>query len=92
MTFMIHLQMYMILYIFSWRQLTRRFGLPGGARVSTDRLEGLAARSARDSFEKSQLSAPIELLEQLAGHDHALDLVGALVDLGDLGPARSFRS
>src|SRR5690349_6403179 len=27
------------------------------------------------------------LLEELAGHDHALDLVGALVDLGDLGVA-----
>src|SRR6266487_5985622 len=25
------------------------------------------------------------LLQELAGHDHALDLVGALVDLGDLG-------
>ena len=27
------------------------------------------------------------LLQELAGHDHALDLVGALVDLGDLGVA-----
>ena len=27
------------------------------------------------------------LLQQLAGHDHALDLVGALVDLGDPGSA-----
>jgi len=31
------------------------------------------------------------LLQQLAGHDHALDLVGALVDLGDLGMRASFR-
>jgi hypothetical protein len=28
--------------------------------------------------------------EKLAGHDDALDLVGALVDLGDRGPAGSF--
>jgi hypothetical protein len=27
------------------------------------------------------------LLQQLAGHHHALDLVGALVDLGDPGSA-----
>jgi hypothetical protein len=27
---------------------------------------------------------------QLAGHDHALDLVGALVDLGDRKPGGSF--
>ena len=33
----------------------------------------------------------IPLLQQLAGHDHALDLVGALVDLGDRGPAGSSR-
>jgi hypothetical protein len=31
------------------------------------------------------------LLKELAGHDHALDLVGALVDLGDRRPAGSFR-
>jgi hypothetical protein len=30
-------------------------------------------------------------LEELAGHDHALDLVGALVDLLDREPAGSFR-
>jgi hypothetical protein len=28
------------------------------------------------------------LLQELAGHDHALDLVGALVDLGVIGPSR----
>jgi hypothetical protein len=32
------------------------------------------------------------LLQKLAGHDHALDLVGALVDLGDGRAAGSFRS
>jgi lactate dehydrogenase-like 2-hydroxyacid dehydrogenase len=32
------------------------------------------------------------LLQQLASHDHALDLVGALVDLGDSRAAGSFRS
>jgi hypothetical protein len=31
------------------------------------------------------------LLQELAGHDEALDLVGALVDLGDRGPDGSFR-
>jgi hypothetical protein len=31
------------------------------------------------------------ILEQLPGHHHPLDLVGALVDLGDRGPADSFR-
>jgi hypothetical protein len=34
----------------------------------------------------------MHLLKQLAGDDHALDLVGALVDLGDLGGSGSFRS
>jgi hypothetical protein len=31
----------------------------------------------------------VGLLEELAGHDHALDLVGALVDLGVVGCART---
>jgi hypothetical protein len=31
------------------------------------------------------------LLQELTGHDHALDLVGALVDLRDSGAAPSFR-
>ena len=30
--------------------------------------------------------------QKLSGHDHPLDLVGALVDLGDRGPAGSLRS
>ena len=34
----------------------------------------------------------VGLPEQLAGHDDALDLVGALVDLGDRGQGCSFRS
>jgi hypothetical protein len=37
------------------------------------------------------LGRPQPLLQELAGDDHALDLVGALVDLGDRGPAGSFR-
>jgi hypothetical protein len=32
-------------------------------------------------------NAPALLFQQLAGHDDALDLVGALVDLGDPGCA-----
>jgi hypothetical protein len=35
--------------------------------------------------------APISILQELPGDDHALDLVGALVDLGDRGPPGSFR-
>ena len=45
-------------------------------------LEGLAASLTGERLEKSQVSGPMPLLEQLAGHDYALDLVGALVDLG----------
>jgi hypothetical protein len=44
----------------------------------------------RDRFEKPQFSGLILALEELAGHDHALDLAGALVDLGDRGPRSSF--
>jgi NAD(P)-dependent dehydrogenase (short-subunit alcohol dehydrogenase family) len=36
--------------------------------------------------------ASTSTLQQLPGHDHALDLVGPLVDLGDRGSAGSFRS
>jgi len=39
-------------------------------------------RSGQPQFPQVRL-----LLQELAGHDHALDLVGALVDLGDLGVA-----
>jgi hypothetical protein len=38
-----------------------------------------------------QFPQVMELLEELAGHDDALDLVGALVDLGGRGPDGSFR-
>jgi hypothetical protein len=37
------------------------------------------------SFGKPQLNGPTLALEQLPGHHHALDLVGALVDLGVVG-------
>ena len=36
-------------------------------------------------------SPQLALCEQLPRHHHPLDLVGALVDLGDRGPAGSFR-
>jgi hypothetical protein len=52
---------------------------------------GSAARSTRDGSEKPQVSALIDLLQKLPGHHHPLDLVGPLVDLGDRGPAGSFR-
>jgi len=38
----------------------------------------------RDGSEKPQVGGPISPLEQLPRQHHALDLVGALVDLGDL--------
>jgi hypothetical protein len=41
------------------------------------RLVGLAARFKQDRFEKQQVSAPKSALDQLAGDDDALDLVGA---------------
>ncbi len=59
-------------------------------RERVARLAGLAARFTQDGFEKPQVSAPKSALQELAGHHHALDLVGALVDLGDRGPAGSF--
>jgi hypothetical protein len=34
---------------------------------------------------------PLGLFQDLAGHHHALDLIGALVDLGGRGPGGSFR-
>lgn len=37
----------------------------------------LTARFTRDRREKPQISTLISILEQLAGHDHGLDLVGA---------------
>jgi hypothetical protein len=40
---------------------------------------------------KTQVSTVELFLQELPGHDHALDLVGALVDLGDRGPWDSFR-
>jgi 8-oxo-dGTP pyrophosphatase MutT (NUDIX family) len=42
-------------------------------------------------LEKPQVSAHKSTLEQFAGHDDALDLVGALVDLGDRRLPGSFR-
>jgi hypothetical protein len=46
---------------------------------------GPAARVTRDWFAKPQVSGPLSALEELPRHHHPLDLVGALVDLGDLG-------
>jgi len=49
------------------------------------------ARFSPGRPENRQVSALISALEELAGHDHALDLVGAFVDLGGRGPVGSFR-
>ncbi len=41
--------------------------------------------------ENQQVSTEIYLLQQLPRHHHPLDLIRALVDLGDSGPWGSFR-
>ena len=45
----------------------------------------MAARLV-EPLDGPQVSGPKSPLQELAGHHHALDLVGALVDLGDRGP------
>ena len=55
----------------------------------------LAARRRRARAEKTQVSAAETLLQELPRHHHALDLLGALVDLGVFGcgyrrPAQMF--
>ena len=47
----------------------------------------LAARCGQDRYKKPQVSGLTIALQELPGHDEALDLVGALVDRGDLGVA-----
>ena len=56
-----------------------------GTRERAVRLGGPAARSTQESCENPQVSALVSALEQLPGHHDALDLVGALVDLGVVG-------
>src|SRR6185437_16213722 len=59
--------------------LMRCSAWPTAARMSSNRTGN------RQDGQPGQLHP--SALEQLAGHDQALDLVGALVDLGDLGVA-----
>ena len=47
------------------------------------------ARSPCRKYKKPQVRDEESALKQLAGHDHALDLVGVLVDLGVVGRAWS---
>jgi hypothetical protein len=47
--------------------------------------------SRPESPENPQASGRLPALEELPRHHHALDLIGPLVDLGDRGPAGSFR-
>jgi hypothetical protein len=73
---------------------------PLHARPSTA-VEPPRPRTARDEDEdqpgaQSRRSGPLAAasrtsLQELAGHHHALDLVRSLVDLGNRGPAGSFR-
>jgi hypothetical protein len=48
-------------------------------------------RSPCRKYKKPQVRDEESALKQLPSHDHALDLVGALIDLGDRGPGGSFR-
>jgi hypothetical protein len=57
------------------------------AALFTRAIGSLPANETRQPPSPGRLPA----LEQLPGHHHALDLVGALVDLGDRGSAGSFR-
>jgi hypothetical protein len=50
-----------------------------------------ATRLMRYWFEKMQASAPELVLQELPGHHHALDLAGALADLGGRRPVGSYR-
>ncbi len=56
-------------------------------RERVARLVGLTADFMRDGFGKPQVSGLISALEELPGHDYPMDLVGALVDVRDRGPA-----
>jgi hypothetical protein len=62
-----------------------------GVKHLGGKLVGLTASFTRYRVEKPQVSRAELPLQQLTGHHHALDLVGALVDLGDRGPGGSFR-
>jgi transposase-like protein len=69
------------------------------ARFLAERLDGLGdeprpgvPRTITDAQVEEVVVQTLEETPELAGHDHALDLVGALVDLGDSRAAGSFRS
>jgi hypothetical protein len=49
------------------------------------------SRTGAEDNAADQRNTRTLLLEELPGHDDALDLVGALADLGDRGPGDSFR-
>ncbi len=63
----------------------------------TDARAGPRDSASNDPFygkkepENPQVNGHKSALEELPRHDHALDLVGALVDLGDRGLAGSLR-
>jgi len=58
---------------------------PDSALSTRSGLRPLLTRPAHPTDPADQLKYRDLLLQQLAGHDDALDLVGALVDLCDLG-------
>ena len=45
--------------------------------------------SSPETSPQASDSRPEDLLQELAGDDHSVDLVGALIDLGDLQKPRS---
>jgi hypothetical protein len=67
-------------------QTTEITGINRTARTRelASRLGSQPAHPQRARPEKTQVRAYKSALQQLAGHDYALDLVGALVDLGVL--------
>ena len=71
-------------------QLVQR-DVGGAGNVAGGALAPATASTSAPLSPISPSGAPVSLFQQVAGHDHALDLVGALVDLGDRGPDGSFR-
>src|SRR5260370_23450331 len=69
------------------RRTRRRVRSSRGSRSGRPAMVTLSRACAAARPEKPQVSAPESPLKQLPGDHHALDLVGALVDLGDLGIA-----
>ncbi len=69
---------------------TSVMGMPYPRAADIPGMAGQATGPGDWLYRIEQVSALFSALQQLPGHHHALDLVGALVDLGDRGPGSSF--